>query len=130
MGKKTVQLGVRCDPDWKAAVERIARRENRKASDLVRLIVDAWIAGQRPEKGLDATDRDDLEWMRTMRSAAPRILAAAIRLADEARRRESVRDALLAVEGLALEELSTDASRSSRLGRTTHRARRAERGTK
>ena len=48
--KKTDQLGVRCDPEWKLLVERTAVADGRSASSFVRNIVDAWLRAQDGHK--------------------------------------------------------------------------------
>jgi len=125
VAKKVVQIGVRCDPDWKSGVERAAADEHRKTSDFIRVVIDAWLQGQRPEKGLDAADQQDLAWMRLMRAQAPRALAAAMRQVEQSRHRDTVQAALLAVEDLARDTIAAAARKSARSAKRQRRSRGA-----
>lgn len=126
-GKKGEQIGIRCDPEWKKLVERLAAQERRKSSDFIRLRIDEWIAGQRPKDGLSAEEQQDLDWMMSTRRIDPEALLAAVYLCNQARTRPDVREALLAVSRIAGSQSGIEAG--GKLPRSRHRGNRRGAGT-
>ena len=47
---KTITLTLRVLPEDRAALERVAQRDDRSVSSLVRIILAEWRTKQRPEK--------------------------------------------------------------------------------
>ena len=112
---KTDQIGIRIDGTMRRAYDKAAKRERRKLSDWVRVVLDDRVRGGLGELTVDESLALGLH--RKLRDNDPVLNAALVSLAGQSEDRAVVRTAVLALEKVAVGGIpKTPAGRSRRRG--------------